>query len=553
MRQKRTSDGLTVNAIAGTHVVTLGLDLADERRPYCLGFAIQREDHTEGERYWMSGMKTFAATDPGLGPGGQTSSRSHPFQSFQWADYSAKPAHDYSYRVTALYGSPANLEERSTTAVRISTETELGKPHSVFFNRGSVASQEYARRFQDKAPGKLSGAMQTAAYQWLSRGLLEAFETFVQRANGPTYGLYGAIYEFQWPTALKAIKAAAATGATVRIVYDGIPGNGPLAKNEAAIADQHIKSRCEPRTTGTIMHNKFVVLTKSGTPVAVWTGSTNLTENGIFGHSNCGHLVEDKNVARAYLDYWNELRGNPDSAAEKQWMGTHNLSPPDPWSAKITEVFSPHTGLKVLDWYAAIANGAQRALFMTFAFGMHKKFQTVYEQDDGVLRFSLMDKEGSGSALGQAKKDIRRIRALPNVVVAVGNRIVTNSFDRWLAERSGLTSNVQWVHSKYMLVDPLGNTPVVVTGSANFSEPSTNANNENMLVIRGDTRVADIYLGEFMRLYSHYAFREAVKIASERGETDWHPEHLVPDESWQTDYFDPRNQRSLRRRYFAGT
>ncbi len=32
-----------------------------------------------------------------------------------------------------------------------------------------------------------------------------------------------------------------------------------------------------------------------------------------------------------------------------------------------------------------------------------------------------------------------------------------------------------------------------------------------MLVIRGDKRIADIYFGEYIRLYAHYAFREAVK------------------------------------------
>jgi phosphatidylserine/phosphatidylglycerophosphate/cardiolipin synthase-like enzyme len=117
---------------------------------------------------------------------------------------------------------------------------------------------------------------------------------------------------------------------------------------------------------------------------------------------------------------------------------------------------------------------------------------------------------------------------------------------------SGLSSNVQWVHTKYMLVDPLSPNPVVVTGSANFSEPSTNLNNENMLVIRGDQRVADIYLGEFMRLYSHYAFREAVKISLENGDASFQPQHLAPTASWLPDYFRP-GQRSLRRRYFAGT
>ncbi len=552
MRKRRTKTGLTVNAIAGTHVVLLGLDLAAAQRKGCLGFAIQREDHTEDERYWMSGMKTFKATDPGLGPGGQASSRDHPFQTFQWADYSAKPEHNYTYTVIPLYGSPTQLKEGNDVSVRIATEPEFGKHHSVFFNRGAVASQEYARRFLNQDPDKVG----EAAFRWLSRGLIEAFVTFVSRAKEKSYGLYGAVYEFQWPEALKVVKAAASTGAQVRVIYDAIPGDsGPVEENTEAIADAKITGLCIPRTTGKIMHNKFFVLTKNDKPIAVWTGSTNLTENGIFGHSNCGHVIEDADIAAAYLDYWKELKGNPDSGTEKSWMAENNPAPPDPWTADTTVIFSPRSGLAVLHWYAKIADSARKPLFMTFAFGMHKDFQKVYEQNDGVLRFALMEKEGNGRGLAQGKKDIRRIRALPNVVVAVGNNITVNSFDRWLKERRQLTkeANVRWIHTKYMLLDPLSDEPMVVTGSANFSEASTNANNENMVVIRNDQRVADIYLGEFMRLYSHYAFREAVAISQAQGtDKKWQPNYLVPDDAWQADYFKDGHQRFLRRRYFAG-
>lgn len=63
MRKKHANAGLTVNAIAGSHVL-LGLSLSTATRKGCLGFAIQREDRTEEERRWMRGMKTFEATDP---------------------------------------------------------------------------------------------------------------------------------------------------------------------------------------------------------------------------------------------------------------------------------------------------------------------------------------------------------------------------------------------------------------------------------------------------------------------------------------------------------
>jgi phosphatidylserine/phosphatidylglycerophosphate/cardiolipin synthase-like enzyme len=142
------------------------------------------------------------------------------------------------------------------------------------------------------------------------------------------------------------------------------------------------------------------------------------------------------------------------------------------------------------------------------------------------------------------------------VVVAVGNNLRLNAFDRWLEERSKLSSevNVRYIHTKYMLVDPLGPHPVVVTGSANFSQSSTDTNDENMLVVRDDPRLADIYLGEFMRLFTHYAFREAVRIAQERGEDPetWQPNALIPTDAWLGDYFRAGSPRALRRRYFAG-
>jgi phosphatidylserine/phosphatidylglycerophosphate/cardiolipin synthase-like enzyme len=66
-------------------------------------------------------------------------------------------------------------------------------------------------------------------------------------------------------------------------------------------------------------------------------------------------------------------------------------------------------------------------------------------------------------------------------------------------------------------MDPLGEDPLVVTGSANFSKASTNDNDENMLIIRGDQRVADIYFTEFNRLFNHYYFRSVTEVTKGNG------------------------------------
>jgi hypothetical protein len=72
-----------------------------------------------------------------------------------------------------------------------------------------------------------------------------------------------------------------------------------------------------------------------------------------------------------------------------------------------------------------------------------------------------------------------------------------------------------------------------------------------MLVIRGDQRVADIYFTEYMRLFAHYGFREAVAIAIASGE-QWRPGHLKEAwEAWGPPFFDDNDDRNTRRKYFA--
>ena len=565
MRRRKKKTGLTVNVVAGTHVVFFGLDLDPAKLGGFRGFAFKRFDHTEEDTIWLQGLKTFEATEPHPAPGERFSTRHHPIQSFQWADYSVKPGTTYTYTVVALYGTASALVSKIEAEVDITTEHETGAVHSAFFNRGSVATQEYARRFENKPPDKAG----LGAYEWLSRGLLEALVAFIDRA-GPGAEIHGAVYEFQWPAALAALRRAHLRGAKVTVIYDDIEAwkkdgtpNGPFKANEAAVDAAHINGLCKRRAHGKLMHNKFFVLSEGGQPTAVWTGSTNLTLNGIFGHSNVGHIVEDETVAEAYLAYWTRLLDDPEvDSAYRQANMDASPAPPVPWNAETTVVFSPRgTGLEALEWYAQIGAAAKRGLFMTFAFGMNDKLAKVYELDDGVLRMALMEK-----AWGNAKtkdKEIKRIQLLrnrPNVLVAIGNRIVTNSFDRWVAELSKIDphAHVYWVHTKYMLVDPLGADPIVIAGSANFSKASTDTNDENMLVIRGNTRIADIYFGEYMRLYTHYAFREAVKFALEHDAAgspeDRRPQFLIDDDAWTTPYFDPadRGAKSARRQYFGG-
>jgi phosphatidylserine/phosphatidylglycerophosphate/cardiolipin synthase-like enzyme len=537
MRNKKINGDLSAQTIAGTHVVLVGIDLPEQKCPGLLGFALRREDHTEGEKYWLSGYKTFASVEPYPAPGVLYSTRQHPIQGFTWSDFSAKPDHDYTYEVLALRGAPASPQEAEKVAVKIRTESERGTTHHVHFNRGAAASQEYTRRFGDKRPEEVG----PAAFNWLSRGAAEAIAQFIGRAIGPGWGLRVGAYEFTDDTVLKALGAARDRGADVSVLYHARNDNQKFA-NEEAIQKFGLESICHERNAQglALSHNKTIVLTKGGVAQAVLTGSTNFSAGGIYGHSNVVHICENNAVAAQYLWLWNELLKNTPKSTDAGVLVEKTPLPADPQARQVTPIFSPRTNLDALNWYAVQAKGANDALFMTFAFGMNKKFQEAYRVGTAKLRYALMETM-SGPTKTKAQKaaneaEIIALRKMEENKFAIGSRLGKGVFNHWLTEQlSGLNVHVRYLHTKYMLVDPLGDNPLVVSGSANFSDASTTDNDENMLIIRGNRRVADIYLGEFMRLYRHFAFRDWLSQHPDADEVK--VGHLDETDRWWKHYF----------------
>src|SRR5437762_12700662 len=135
MRQLVNGTVLAVRAIGALHVVTFAWDLVegqDAKKKGLLGFAIERSEIEQDqviERYFLRGIKRFKFKDEGLPPGTPMPTSEHPIQSFQWGDYTAKPATTYRYKVVPVYGKPKLLEldDASATTVEITTEAEQGQ------------------------------------------------------------------------------------------------------------------------------------------------------------------------------------------------------------------------------------------------------------------------------------------------------------------------------------------------------------------------------------------------------------------------------------------
>ena len=297
-----------------------------------------------------------------------------------------------------------------------------------------------------------------------------------------------------------------------------------------------------------------MVLLKNDEPVMVWTGSTNMTEGGIFGHSNVGHCIKDTIVAAKYLEYWNLLKTDPDkkSLVKQVSLLWPDISIENYPKDKMTVIFSPRKGLKMLDFYADIFASSLNMTAITLPFNLDEKFVARIKQDSPALRYIILNS-------GRPKLDIaEEFNPDADVVIAPGSKM-EDKWGQWLKEiypiKNG--SNVLYIHDKFLLKDPLGPEPLVITGSANFSENSTNTNDENMVVIPcsnkpGKTRVQDIYLGEFFRLFDHLYFRYLHNIDPDSNAEKLQKRFLKEKpEDWIPAYYREGTDRYKRRKIFS--
>jgi hypothetical protein len=557
MRASAKGNYLRVRAIAGTHVVVLAWDFV-ARKPdidsftgtrNLLGFAIRRKMRDKKGKvvsnFYLRGMKRFEDKDKGLKPGSLVPTDEHPIQTFQWGDYTVRAGCRYEYTVEPVFGEPKNIvvHEAKGVTVRVICEKPhaSGKTarHDVHFNRGIIGSQAYTREFGDAEPD--ADDPDSEPMKWLSRGLYESLLEFIALGAVKGMGLRAAFYEFHYLPVALALAEAAKEG-DVQIVYDA--ESSYKTENVATLKKAKLTKNAHPRTvTEGIRHNKFIVLMDGDEPVSVWTGSTNISAGGIFGHSNVGHVVHDKAIAQKFLAYWHRLESNLTPTKLRAPNTADSPLPALPLKKGVTAIFSPRDDENTpqadttLQWYANLADQAQQIVCFTAAFDIAQEFQKVFQKDNDVLRYIVKD---------------------DNLIFAAGGYLGEGALANFLAERDNPLNSNDYIHTKYMLVDPLGSHPVVVTGSANFSVSSQTKNDENMLVIKGDTRVADIYFGEFMRLFDHhyarYLSRKYAKAAkSSKGATGKKGGFLaVTAAQWLPPHFSDTSYKAKRRRYFVG-
>jgi PLD-like domain len=63
------------------------------------------------------------------------------------------------------------------------------------------------------------------------------------------------------------------------------------------------------------------------------------------------------------------------------------------------------------------------------------------------------------------------------------------------------------VHSKAIVVDPFSDDCAVITGSHNFSVSASDKNDENLVIVHGNTKLAQAYALHINGVYDHYSWR----------------------------------------------
>jgi len=539
--------GFQVFAVSGVNTVSFAISASAQARNGLLGFAVQRALKGEAPTY-RPGFKVFPSIIPHPDKSTRVSTKDHPIQSLVWDDFTATPGTRYEYYFHPIRGTPRRLD-RSAPPVRIAIRTEplfSTETHDVFFNRGVASSQAYADRFGNKKPDRLPKAKAAEARQWLSRELDDAILKFIASAK-PGDGLACCFYEFRYLPVVEALAEAVDRGVKVQVIIDA-KQNGkknkktkkldppfPRKDNLAAIKEAGFplgRVTLREARKSSIQHNKFMVLVKDArTPTEVWTGSTNISDGGIHGQTNVGHWVRDPTVAEQFFAYWQLLQNDPGgmpgdaradvTKANKVFTEDVEALHPAPSSIRdipkgITPIFSPRTELDVLDLYFELVDSAKSSACITLAFGVSDSLKKKLTDNtpQSPIVFMLLEKEDRPKKPRKnAKKEpapFIRLSAKNNVYAAFG-AFLKSPIYQWVRETNTqalkLNQHVAYIHSKFLLRDPLGDDPIIVTGSANFSDASTKSNDENMVIIRGDRRAADIYFTEFNRLFNHYYFR----------------------------------------------
>lgn len=295
-------------------------------------------------------------------------------------------------------------------------------------------------------------------------------ERLIQFISAAQTSIHIASFEFDLDATAQALIEAHNRGVDVRwvtddengLLVDGEPGHGQFAMLQNA----GIEVKDDLGRTA-FMHNKFWIFDGQ----IVWTGSTNITKNGIYDQNNNVIVIRSTQLAAIYEREFDEM-----------WNGQFGAKSPSTLADQAVNI----DGTQILVIFTSedpaletaiipFVQGAQSSVyFMAFSF-------TDYPLADAMIQAKLRDLDVAGvfESFGSTSESAE-LRTLFCGEVPVRQ-----------------DGNGGFLHHKVIIVDER----YVITGSLNFSTRAEETNDENVIII-DNPDIARLYIEEFERVWA---------------------------------------------------
>lgn len=509
---------LSVTAIANVDDVVIAWK-TDRKIPHCLGFALQRSAAGEDPVYLTTEVPFRGSPVPAAGTA--EPSTVWPIQRFVWTDHNAPSKLAGRYTVVAMVGTETDLVPGESGMSEAVTRQSGSSPGYTFFpNRGVVAAPWIERALQaviDASPAPKPTASNVLASAIAETGnpireelagpVLDALRTQFSQAADADEDLYLALYELRDDELIELLIAG---GPRIHLILangsfsPANPDPNKPAADRLEAAGIDVTRRLV--SSGHFAHNKFIVFTRAGAPTRVWTGSTNWTPTGLCTQSNNAIVVDDAQLASGYLAYWNRLKSAgsnyPAGLAATDSAATTAGNPATrAWFAPVTDY------VDLADARALIGAAEQGALFLMFRPGNTDTLVDDLEalHTRGLFIRGVVNDDFLGTNTAPTIKFFDSQANVtggdPELILPDHLRNPVGPFEAEVGVQGVL------IHSKVIVLDPFGDHPVVMTGSHNLGQKASRMNDDNLLIVQGQSGLAAEYAVYTMNVYDHYKWR----------------------------------------------
>lgn len=565
----------------------------------CLGYAVYRRVDggapTPLEAY--VGFSTAGRITPNADGHPSTS---WPYQRLTWTDFNPPTTGKAEYQVVAMAGSSASPSATNITSAWVAAVSPKSDTYEPFFNLGIVAARWFAEKAADYPdeferlrkslvpshdkgdtdPEEANQALEAVLALPRNKGgpktptigdelggeLAKQVNSLLDEAIAdPKMHVYLALFELSDSEVIKKLGRLGDRCHLILANGTHSGGNDENATAAKALTGKVDLSRRMLEPSGVYAHNKFWVFVKSDKPLKVFTGSTNLSPHGLYTQVNNGLLVNDADVAQAYLDEWRRLKKAGDETPPPQLPPAKEQYHFNNRGISTSLFFSPHHLPRAqgadspdLKYAASLIRGARQGILtlMLDPGWQGSLLQTIREEAEANSSLYIRGVVNTDPTIHSHGDDPTAVGFLH------GTEAIPSNYDIVLpsAQRDSGKPILDYlsrvgivvVHSKVIVIDPLGDHPIVMTGSHNLGVKAATINDDNLIIIENDRELALAYAINAISVFNHFWWRHNMAPPSARknakandtlvgGPAKLTSEHewtgLNPTDKWQDKFY----------------